>query len=50
MDLLAVQKQVDTIDMKAMWEGLKAVERLRKTADQLPRQERDEFHGRGLER
>ena len=41
IDLLTAQKQVDTIDMKAMREELKAVERLRKAADQLARQERD---------
>ena len=35
IDLLTAQKQVDTIDMKAMREELKAVERLRKAADQL---------------
>ena len=41
IDLLTAQKQVDSIDMKAMREELKAVERLRKAADQLARQERD---------
>ena len=50
IDLLTAQKQVDTIDMKAMREELKAVERLRKAADQLARQERDKPHDRGPER
>ena len=50
IDLLAAQKQVDSIDMKAMREELKAVERLRKAADQLARQERDKPHDRGPER
>ena len=50
IDLLAAQKQVDSIDMKAMREELKAVERLRKAADQLARQERDKPRGRGSER
>ncbi|WP_442900302.1 TnpV protein [Faecalibacterium sp. I4-3-84] len=35
---------------KSMREDLKAVERLRKTADQLSRQERDKSHDRGPER
>ena len=48
--LLTAQKQVDSIDMKAMREELKAVERLRKAADQLARQERDKPRGRGPER
>ena len=38
------------IDMKAMREELKAVERLRKAADQLARQERDKPRDRGPER
>ena len=42
--------QVDSIDMKAMREELKAVERLRKAADQLARQERDKPRDRGPER
>ncbi len=50
IDLLTAQKQVDTIDMKAMREELKAVERLRKAADQLARQERDKSRDRGPER
>ena len=50
IDLLTAQKQVDSIDMKAMREELKAVERLRKAADQLARQERDKPHDRGPER
>ena len=50
IDLLTAQKQVDTIDMKAMREELKAVERLRKAADQLARQEQDKSHDRGPER
>ena len=36
--------------MKSMREDLKAVERLRKTAEQLSRQERDKSHDRGPER
>ena len=47
IDLLTAQKQVDSIDMKAMREELKAVERLRKAADQLARQERDKPRDRG---
>ena len=50
IDLLAAQKQVDSIDMKAMREELKAVERLRKTAEQLARQERDKPHDREPDR
>ena len=50
IDLLTAQKQVDSIDMKAMREELKAVERLRKAADQLARQERDKPRDRGPER
>ena len=50
IDLLTAKKQVDTIDMKAMREELKAVERLRKAADQLARQERDKPRDRGPER
>ena len=50
IDLLTAQKQVDSIDMKAMWEELKAVERLRKAAEQLSRQERDKPHDREPER
>ena len=50
IDLLTAQKQVDTIDMKAMREELKTVERLRKAADQLTRQERDKPRDRGPER
>ena len=40
----------DTIDMKAMREELKAVERLRKAATQLARQGQDKSHARGPER
>ena len=36
--------------MKALREDLKAVERLRKTAEQLSRQERDKSHDRGSDR
>ena len=36
--------------MKSMREDLKAVERLRKTAEHLSRQERDKSHDRGPER
>ena len=50
IDLLTAQKQVDTIDMKAMRQELKAIERLRKAADQLARQGRDKSHDRGPER
>ncbi len=50
IDLLTAQKQVDSIDMKAMREELKAVERLRKAADQLARQEQAKSHDRGPER
>ena len=50
INLLTAQKQVDTIDMKAMREELKAVERLRKAADQLARQGQDKSHDRGPER
>ena len=50
IDLLTAQKQVDTIDMKAMREELKAVERLRKAADQLARQEQEKSRDRGPER
>ena len=50
IDLLTAQKQVDSIDMKAMREELKAVERLRKAADQLARQEQDKPRDRGPER
>ena len=42
--------QVDSIDMKAMREELKAVERLRKAAVQLARQEQDKPRDRGPER
>ena len=45
-----VFRQVYRIDMKAMREELKAVERLRKAADQLARQERDKPRDRGPER
>ena len=50
IDLLTAQKQVDSLDMKAMREELKAVEWLRKVADQLARQERDKPRDRGPER
>ena len=43
-------KELNTIDMKAMREELKAVERLRKAADQLARQGQDKCHARGPER
>ena len=39
-DQLAAGKQTDTLAMKSMRKDLKAVERLRKTAEQLSRQER----------
>ena len=50
IDQLAAGKQTDTLAMKSMREELKAVERLRKTAEQLSRQERDKPHDRGPER
>ena len=50
IDQLAAGKQTDTLAMKSMREELKAVERLRKTAEQLSRQERDKSHDRGPER
>ncbi len=49
-DQLAAGKQTDTLAMKSMREDLKAVERLRKTAEQLSRQERDKSHDREPER
>ena len=50
IDQLAAGKQADTLAMKSMREELKAVERLRKTAEQMSRQERDKSHDRGPER
>ena len=50
IDQLAAEKQADTLAMKSMREDLKAVERLRKTAEQLSRQERDKSHDREPER
>ena len=50
IDQLAAEKQTDTLAMKSMREDLKAVERLRKTAEQLSRQERDKSHDREPER
>ena len=50
IDQLAAGKQADTLAMKSMREDLKAVERLRKTAEQLSRQERDKPHDREPER
>ena len=50
IDQLAAGKQTDTLAMKSMREDLKAVERLRKTAEQLSRQERDKSHDREPER
>ncbi len=47
IDQLTAGKQTDTLAMKSMREELKAVERLRKTAEQLSRQERDKSHDRG---
>ena len=44
IDQLTAGKQTDTLAMKSMREDLKAVERLRKTAEQLSRQERDKSH------
>ena len=43
IDQLAAGKQTDTLAMKSMREELKAVARLRKTAEQLSRQERDVY-------
>ena len=50
IDQLAAGKQADTLAMKSMREDLKSVERLRKTAEQLSRQERDKSHDREPER
>ena len=50
IDQLTAGKQTDTLAMKSMREDLKAVERLRKTAEQLSRQERDKSHDREPER
>ena len=50
IDQLTAGKQTDTLAMKAMREDLKAVERLRKTAEQLSRKERDKSHDREPER
>ena len=50
IEQLAAGKQADSLDMKAMREELKAVERLRKAADQLARQEQDKSHDRRPER
>ena len=50
IDQLAAGKQADTLAMKSMREDLKAVEQLRKTAEQLSRQERDKPHDRELDR
>ena len=50
IDQLAAGKQTDTLAMKSMREDLKAVERLRKTAEQLSRQEQDKSHDREPER
>ena len=50
IDQLAAGKQTDTLAMKSMREDLKAVERLRKTAEQLSRQERDKSHDREPDR
>ena len=50
MDKLSAQKDLQYQQMKAMREELKAVERLRKAADQLARQEQDKPRDRGPER
>ena len=50
IDQLAAGKQTDTLAMKSMREDLKSVERLRKTAEQLSRQERDKPHDREPDR
>ena len=50
IDQLAAGKQADTLAMKSMRKDLKAVEQLRKTAEQLSRQERDKPHDRELDR
>lgn len=47
---LTAGKQTDTLAMKSMREDFKAVERLRKTAEQLSRQERNKSHDREPER
>ena len=50
IDQLAAGKQADTLAMKSMRKDLKAVEQLRKTAEQLSRQERDKPHDREPDR
>ena len=50
IEQLAAGKQTDTLAMKSMREDLKAVEQLRKTAEQLSRQERDKPHDREPDR
>ena len=50
IDQLTAGKQTDTLAMKSMREDLKAVERLRKTAEQLSRQERNKSHDQEPER
>ena len=45
-----MDKEAWSAEQKAMREELKAVERLRKAADQLARQERDKPRDRGPER
>ena len=50
IDQLTAGKQTDTLAMKSMREDLKAVERLRKTAEHLSRQERDKPHDREPDR
>ena len=50
IEQLVAGKQTDTLAMKPMREDLKAVERLRKTAEQLSRQERNKSHDREPDR
>ena len=47
---LTAAKDVKYMDMRAMREELKAVERLKKAADRLARQEQEQTKDRGLER
>ena len=50
MENIFAKRRARLLAMKAMREDLKAVERLRKTAEQLSRQERDKSHDREPER
>src|SRR5699024_2720130 len=50
IDKLIATKDVKYMDMRAMREELKAVERLKKAADRLARQEQEQTKDRGPER